>query len=162
MTDPYSRTAEKSKSVCIRGSKGKLTCAETDVSGINLETATARAMDYAMNYSDLFSLKDADKTVTTELGEEIVQTENETIIEFDMNNMLDETEATLIVAFYDKEGNLIAVNTDDTSIPSGIYTYRCELAKDTRMAETIKFMIWESGQSFKPMYPLEKFYLSEQ
>lgn len=148
---------ENSKSVCIRESKGALACVEIDVSGIDLETATARAMDYAMNYSDLFSLKDADKTVEIESEENISQTENETIVEFDINNnMQAETDAVVIVAFYDDGGRLIAVNTEDVTIPSGTYTYSCELARDTSAAKTVKFMIWAQGENTKPICPLKK------
>ena len=102
-------------------------------------------------------IKDADKIVEIGSEESISQTENETIVEFDINNnMQAEADAVVIVAFYDPRGKLIAVNTENVTIPYGIYTYSCELAKDTRVADTVKFMIWAQGENVKPICPLKK------
>ena len=111
-----------------------------------------------MNYSEYFSLEDADKTVEIVSDGNVVQTEDETIVEFDINNnMQEETDTVVIVAFYDDKGKLMAVNTERVAIPSGEYTYNRTFAKNTRETKNVKFMIWASGQDMFPLCRLKNF-----
>lgn len=145
----------KTKEVCVSGTKGEIVSAEIDVSDINLGTATARAMDYAMNYSDLLSLKDTDRVVKIEIGESMTQTDSETAIEFAVDNTEAATEVFVIVGFYDADGKLIAADAESVSIPSGESEYMCRLSKDTRAADSIKVMLWSSEHNLVPADPLK-------
>ncbi len=88
--------------------------------------------------------------------------DNMTSVSLELLNYTDTTNCTMILAFYNEEGELICIDADENvTLPSGKSTYTFSMFQNVKQAVTVKLFVWRDLASVMPLDTAKVFNVSD-